>query len=174
MDLTDFKLVAPHIEYRDSFLAGLKEFQAEGLPWHLELDYQKIADDFSAFVNSELQHLYRRTEVFVPETKLWAIVQGSYAGRISIRHELTDALRRMGGHVGYDTRPTFRGLGLASLMLKHALPVAKGLGLSEVLLTCDDTNAASIRVIEKNGGVLKEKKSIDPRKPLKRYYWIQT
>jgi predicted acetyltransferase len=172
MGSADFKLVRPSVEYKESFLAGLQEFQKEGLPWHVDLDYQGIQSDFSAYVNSELQHFYRRTEVFVPETKLWAIVNGEYAGRISIRHELNDALRRMGGHIGYDTRPTFRGAGLATLMLKHALPIARELGLSEVLLTCDDTNTASIRVIEKCGGVLKEKKSIDPQKPLKRYYWI--
>jgi predicted acetyltransferase len=42
----------------------------------------------------------------------------------------------------------------------------------EVLLTCDDTNAASICVIERNGGVLRETKVLAANKPLKRYYWI--
>jgi predicted acetyltransferase len=57
-------------------------------------------------------------------------------------------------------------------MLRQALPVAHALGLTEVLLTCDDTNAASIRVIERNGGLLRETKARDTNRPLKRYYWI--
>ena len=52
------------------------------------------------------------------------------------------------------------------------VPVARALGLTEVLLTCNDTNAASIRVIESNGGSLRETKVLDPNKPRKRYYWI--
>lgn len=82
------------------------------------------------------------------------------------------ALRIEGGHIGYDTVPSFRGRGVATSMLRQALPVARALGLTEVLLTCDDTNASSIRVIEKNGGALLETTLIDPDKPPKRYYRI--
>jgi predicted acetyltransferase len=57
-------------------------------------------------------------------------------------------------------------------MLRQALPVAHALGLTAVLLTCDDTNAASIRVIERNGGSLKETMAFDTNTPRKRYYWI--
>jgi hypothetical protein len=38
--------------------------------------------------------------------------------------------------------------------------------------TDDDTNAASIRVIERNGGSLRETKALETNRPLKRYYWI--
>ncbi len=48
-----------------------------------------------------------------------------------------------------------------------ASSVARSLGLTEVLFTCDDTNAASIRVIS-----LRETKVLDPNRPPKRYYWI--
>jgi predicted acetyltransferase len=41
-----------------------------------------------------------------------------------------------------------------------------------VLLPCDDTNAASIRVIESHGGSLRETKALDAARPRKRYYWI--
>jgi predicted acetyltransferase len=95
-----------------------------------------------------------------------------FVGRISILHELNDALRVEGGHIGYDTVPSFRGRGIATEMLRQALPLAFALGLTSVLLTCDDTNAASIRVIERNGGSLRETKAIHPDRPLKRYYWI--
>jgi predicted acetyltransferase len=41
-------------------------------------------------------------------------------------------------------------------MLTLALPVAHGLGLDPVLITCDVRNMASRRVIERNGGRLVE------------------
>jgi predicted acetyltransferase len=113
-----------------------------------------------------------QTRTFVPKTHLWAVTAEQFVGRISIHHELNDALRVEGGHIGYDTVPSFRGRGVATEMLRQALPVARALGLTAVLLTCDDTNAASIRVIERNGGSLRETKALDTNRPLKRYYWI--
>ena len=68
--------------------------------------------------------------------------------------------------------PSLRGRGIATEMLRQALPVARALGLREVLITCDDTNAASIRVMEKNAGVLREIRALAPDRPLKRYYMI--
>jgi len=42
----------------------------------------------------------------------------------------------------------------ATLMLRLSLPVANGFGIDPALITCDDTNIASRRVIEANGGSL--------------------
>jgi len=167
----EFKLVEPSIEYKDSFLTGLRSFQREGLPWHLSINAFDVEVNFAEFVKSLLAKPARRTEKLVPETELWGIVDGRYAGRISIRHELNEHLKVEGGNIGYDTVPEFRGKGVATKMLASALPVAKQLGLKRVLLTCNDSNSASIRVIEKNGGVLEETKMV-PGKGLKRYYWI--
>ena len=168
------QLIRPAEGYRETFLRGLREFQSEGLPWWIGGDLESVESDFAAFVAKKLADASRRTETFVPATHLWAITdpEHAFAGRISIRHELTDALRAFGGHIGYDTVPSFRGQGVATEMLRQALPVARSLGLSEVLLTCDDTNAASIRVIETNGGSLRDKKVLAPDAPPKRYYVI--
>jgi predicted acetyltransferase len=157
---------------RESFLLGLREFRHEGLPWWVGGDLADVEQDFAAFVARKLAGANRRTETFVPTTHLWAVAEDQFVGRISIRHELNDALRVEGGHIGYDTVPSFRGRGIATEMLRQALPLARALGLTEVLLTCDDTNAASIRVVERNGGTLRETKALDTNRPLKRYYWI--
>ena len=131
-----------------------------------------VARDFENFVKQQLAWTARRTETLVPQTELWAEWNRKYVGRIAIRHELNDALRIVGGHIGYDTRPSFRGLGIASEMLRQSLPIAREIGLSKVLLTCDDSNLASIRVIEKNSGILEKTSDLAPDRPLKRYYWI--
>ena len=166
------QLVLPTERYRESFLRGLREFRHEGLPWWLGGDSETAEQDFAAFVARKLADSNRRTETLVPKTHLWAVAEELFVGRISIHHELNDALRVEGGHIGYDTVPSFRGRGVATEMLRQALPLARALGLIEVLLTCDDTNAASIRVIERNGGSLRETKALDTNRPLKRYYWI--
>ena len=70
-----------------------------------------------------------------------------YLGRLAIRHRLTDLLRHSGSHIGYDVRPTARRRRYATAMLGEALPVARALGLDQVLVTCDTDNVASRKVI---------------------------
>lgn len=157
-------LVVPSIDYKLSYLEAVQGFQAEGLWWHADTDLKELEEDFDHFI----EELTSRAG----ETTFWAIINDEFAGRISIRHELTPALRIMGGNIGYDVSPKFRKKGVATEMLRKILPFAKSLGLIEVLITCDDNNVGSIKAIEANGGELKEKKEIAPGRPLKRYYWI--
>lgn len=169
------ELVSPTERLRETFLRAMAEFRREGLPWWIGGDLELAEHDFSAFVAKKLADATCRTETTVPATHLWGVAveaEDELVGRISIRHELNDALRVVGGHIGYDTVPSFRGRGVATEMLRQALPVASALGLTRLLITCDDTNTASIRVIERNGGALSETKALGPNGPVKRYYWI--
>ncbi len=93
-------------------------------------------------------------ESWVPSTFLVAEVDGQIVGRVSIRHRLNDFLETRGGHIGYGVRPAYRRRGYATQILGRALEIARGLGVKSVLVTCDDANAASSKVIEKAGGVL--------------------
>ena len=52
-----------------------------------------------------------RPEGFVPATELWWVDGDEFLGRISIRHRLTPTLLEVGGHIGYDVRPTARRRG---------------------------------------------------------------
>ena len=93
-------------------------------------------------------------EQHVPSTFLVADIDGQIVGRVTIRHELNDFLRVEGGHIGYCVLPGFRRRGYATEILRQALIVARSIGIDRVLVTCDDDNAASIAVIEANGGKL--------------------
>ncbi len=99
-----------------------------------------------------------------------AELAGQLAGRVSIRHELNDFLYNFGGHIGYMVRPRFRRLGLATQMLAQALDYCKTLGLDQVLLTCNEDNLGSIKVIESRGGILENKVLYEGA--LLRRYWI--
>lgn len=89
-----------------------------------------------------------------PQNVYWLYVQGWPVGIGKLRHALTDALREQGGHIGYAIRPEARGRGYGTVMLRLLLAEARRIGLREALLTCNEDNTASRRVIEKNGGRL--------------------
>ena len=90
----------------------------------------------------------------VEATWLIADVAGEVVGRSSIRHRLNDYLAFHGGHIGYGVRPAFRRRGYASEILRQSLIIARSYDVGDVLVTCDDSNVASARVIERCGGRL--------------------
>lgn len=95
--------------------------------------------------------------------------------RVSIRHALTPFLERVGGHIGYVVVPEYRRQGYATAILRQSLQIARQkLGLTRVLLTCDDDNIGSIRVIEKNRGILESVVTGTNGETSKRRYWIAT
>ena len=71
--------------------------------------------------------------------------------------------------------PWKRRRGYATRALALLLPVARGLGLPRVLVTCDAGNAASRRVIEANGGVAAgSAPDLDYPSGRKLLFWIET
>ena len=130
-----------------------------------------LPEGFAAYVDwlrSQAREDAPRPEGHVPSTTLWWIQDDDYLGRIAIRHRLTPHLLEVGGHIGYDVRPSARRRGHATAMLRAALPVAHGLGIESALVTCDDTNTASRKVIEANGGVF------DDQRADKLRFWVPT
>jgi predicted acetyltransferase len=111
---------------------------------------------------------------FIAATTLGAFVGEDLVGRASIRHRLTEFLLNTGGHLGYGVVPSFRRRGYATEILRQTLPLAKKLRIDRALVTCDDDNIGSIRVIEVNGGVLEDKRPQPGTDVLKRRYWIVT
>lgn len=159
-------LVAPDARYAGSFRAALAEFHAEGRNLDVSLDG----------VPAHISEL-RLAAVFpgpgqVPETTYWGVSGGEFLGRVGLRHTLTEGLLEWGGHIGYEVRPSARGRGVGHALLAGVLPHARALGLARVLLTCDDDNLASARIIERGGGVLEDLRPT-PDGPPKRRYWIE-
>ena len=101
-------------------------------------------------------------------TELWYVDGTDYLGTVIIRHRLTPALEREGGHIGYHVVPGHRRRGHATQMLAQALVVCQQLGLRQILVTCAEDNPGSRRVIEANGGALDRILDGEAR------YWLST
>ena len=143
-------LVPPTADVRDSFLEAADDLRREG--WTPDFPVEDVAADFDAYVR---QVLARREGWGVPISTLWYVDGTTYLGTVLIRHRLTPALTRCGGHVGYHVAPRHRRQGHATAMLAGALVYCRDeLGVDDVLVTCPDTNVGSRKVIEANGGVL--------------------
>lgn len=173
-------LVAPTPVVRRSFLEAVEELVAEGRTgegsmlkrwmdlfadrWHTEDGFA----EFVAYLDTDALPDSERPSGHVPQSTWWLVDGREYLGRISVRHELTEWLREYGGHIGYEVRPSARRRGHATQMLRDVLPHAHALGMDSALLTCDEDNVASARVIEAAGGVLQDRRGIKLR------YWVPT
>ena len=90
---------------------------------------------------------------------------------INIRHYLNEYLTQVGGNIGYSVRKTERNKGYAKQMLKLVLEKCKGLKIKKVLITCDEDNIASEKVILSANAKFEDIRCIDG-KNIKRF-WIE-
>ncbi|MCG8592530.1 MAG: GNAT family N-acetyltransferase [Proteobacteria bacterium] len=95
-------------------------------------------------------------------------------GGARLRHRLIPVLHLDGGHIGYEIRPSDRRRGYATELLRCVLAEAASRGLTRVLLTAAQDNAASIRVIESNGGEADGTSLSPSSRKIMRRYWIST
>ena len=166
------ELLPPTVRVRQSFLAAMVEFRDEGRGGAADTSMigqeirgfghsWSVPEGFATFVDrlrSQALEDSPRPDGHVPSTTLWWIDGEAYLGRVAIRHRLTPHLHEVGGHIGYDVRPSARRRGHATAMLRAALPVARLLDIESALITCDVDNIASRRVIEANGGVFEDQR----------------
>ncbi|MDJ1130380.1 GNAT family N-acetyltransferase [Streptomyces iconiensis] len=173
-------LIAPTIEVRSSFLAAMREFEAEtggadndnsmvGEEMREYAAAWETEDGFRAYLARLREAEDERTpwqDGSVGCTTLWWVEDTEYVGRIAIRHELSPGLLEVGGHIGYDVRPSARRRGHATALLRAAFPHIRALGIDKALITCDTGNVASRKVIEACGGVLEDERHGKLR------YWV--
>lgn len=121
--------------------------------------YERYIDCYDEWIKKEKKmHLGIDMEAgFVPSSTYLYMLDDEVIGCVNIRHCLTDRLLKRGGNIGYSVAPKFRKQGYATKMLQEILAFCKQWEIWPVLVTCDETNIASMKVIEKCGGVFDNK-----------------
>jgi predicted acetyltransferase len=69
-------------------------------------------------------------------------------GAIRCRHHTNTYIENVIGHVGYETKPSARGKGVAKFMLSW---IQKNVLTGSIIITCEADNIASQKVIERCG-----------------------
>ncbi len=103
---------------------------------------------------------------FVPSKYFLIMVDDSIVGEIHLRYMSNDFILNFAGHVGYGIAPWERRKGYATRALKKLMIIAKDMKLERLLLTTDEDNVASQKVIVSCGG------RYEKSNQGKRHYWI--
>lgn len=166
------KLIEPSVQYLESYLEAYDEYAANRVETYAFAD-PRCQDIFKKFDDYKNERDLKPNRVGADYYWLVDDEKRYFIGEISIRHRLTTALLQYGGHIGYGVRYSEWNKGYGTLMLKLALEKAKAMGLGKVLITCDDDNAASAKVMENNGFQLRDKviNVFDGCAVLTRRYW---
>ena len=170
-DKVDLRLRPLRLADEEAYRAAHAELLADSFSF----GFMQGGESFAEYVQRlERQRRGRDLGDLVEGTWLVAEVAGQIVGRASIRHHLNEYFAFHGGHIGYGVRPAFRRRGHASEILRQSLVIVRSYGVEQVLVTCDDGNAASAGVIERCGGKLERVvpgHESDNGTPFRRY-WI--
>ena len=166
-------LVKPDLSYADEII----KYKEESLAESPIINGSAGLDRFSS-IEVWLEELKKRScEDTVPKglvpssTYLGIREKDNYiVGMIDIRHYLNEYLTEAGGHIGYGVRKTERNKGYAKQMLKLALEKCKKLKIKRVLITCDEDNIASEKVILSANAKLEDIRNVDGEN--KKRFWI--
>ncbi len=172
MSASDLRLVAPSVAYETGYRGLVRDFGDEpAVPFVIGFEH----DDFPAFVERLTQASLGLglPEGWAPHSTFWLVDGGEDVLAVSnMRHQLSERLRSVGGHIGYGVRPSRRREGHATAILRLTLFEAAKLGLDRALLTCAKGNAASARTILKNGGTLDSEEFVASEGQVMQRYWV--
>ena len=166
-------LVKPDLSYADEII----KYKEESLAESPIINGSAGLDRFSS-IEVWLEELKKRScedtvpKGLVPSSTYLAVREKDnyIVGMIDIRHYLNEYLTQVGGHIGYGVRKTERNKGYAKQMLKLALEKCKELKIKKVLITCDEDNIASEKVILSANAKLEDIRNVDGEN--KKRFWI--
>ena len=166
-------LVKPNLSYADEII----KYKEESLAESPIINGSAGLDRFSS-IEDWLEELNKRScedtvpKGLVPSSTYLAVREKDnyIVGMIDIRHYLNEYLTQVGGNIGYGVRKTERNKGYAKQMLKLALEKCKELKIKKVLITCDEDNIASEKVILSANAKLEDIRNVDGEN--KKRFWI--
>ena len=167
-------LIKPNLSYADE----ITKYKEESLKENPLINGAAGLNNFSS-IEGWLEELKMKSsedtipEGLVPSTTYLAVreIDNYIVGMIDIRHYLNEFLTQVGGNIGYDVRKSERNKGYAKQMLKLALEKCKDLKMKKVLITCDEDNIASEKVILSANAKFEDIRSLEGKN--KKRFWIE-
>lgn len=168
------RLESPSLDFIESYRGYLREFENEGedlYPFTTSYPNEDAHGFLARLVaESEGEGL---PEGYVAHSTYWLIRdERVVVGVSNLRHEMTPHLRHEGGHIGYGVRPTERGNGYSTVLLRLTLRRAAEKGLIRILVVSATHNVRSIRTIVRNGGSLEAEGIVASDGTRMNRYWI--
>ena len=161
-------------KYKEAYELSVKRYEEGVIKKHnLIFENPDEVDVIQMYIDSRDQS--KLPSHYVPSYDFFAVDDDKLIGVINIRIKLTENLIRYGGHIGYAVNPKYWNMGYGKKILKLGLDNYKDLiEEDKILITCDDDNIASYKIIEANGGQLENKVENEScgEKFLTRRYWI--
>lgn len=165
------RLVEPASSYKAAILDAVAEMQASG-EW--DISPQAFAARFDQML-VEIAAAKDPTAAppgALPFEDFWFMDDDSWIGLLTLRFQLNEEFLHSGGHIGYVVRPSKRRSGYGTALLRLGLNKARERGLTRVLLTCNETNIGSRKIIEANGGQFENAVVVVGQEDRKLRYWI--
>ena len=154
-NMETLELIRPTPLLADAYLDMCRELIADDtrLSGILPSTLDELLPSFQRW--QEQERIGDETTGGVPQTTYWLVRNGrEILGSGKLRHCLTPSQEKTVGHVDYGIRPSARRKGYGTRLLTLMLAEARLMRMRDVLVMCRKTNTGSVRVIERNGGLL--------------------
>lgn len=166
----NLKLIIPNKKHSDLVIDYLNDFKnnnEEPLNFNNFTDYNTWLNKINLRSNKNTLPIDR-----VLTTTFFVINNNEIIGITDLKHEFNNEVLNYTGQISYAVRPSKRHNNYGTEILKLILIYAKENNFSKVLITCDEDNVDSSKIIEKNNGDLENiiYNSLE-NKNIKRY-WI--
>ena len=162
-------------QYKEAYIESLKQLELGNIKKHNMMFMNPDEDDVIQKFNDSRDQS-KLPSHFVPSYDFFAVEDDKLIGIIHIRVRLTEHLLKYGGHIGYAINPKYWNMGYGKELLKIAIEQYNNLiEEDKILITCDDDNIGSYKIIEANGGVLENKVENEDcgETFITRRYWIK-
>ena len=161
-------------QYKEAYQEALKQLELGNIKKHdmMFLNPDEV-DVVQKFIDS--RDPSKLPSNYVPSYDFFAVDDDKFIGVVHIRVRLTPSLLNYGGHIGYAINPKYWKMGYGKAMLKLALQEYKHLiEEDKILITCDDDNIGSYKIIDASGGILENKveNEAEGESFVTRRYWI--
>ena len=162
-------------QYKEAYLDSLEQIKLGNMKKHNLMFMNPDEEDIVQKMKDNRDPL-KLPPNYVPSYDFFAVEDEKLIGVIHIRVRLTVKLLQYGGHIGYGINPKYWKMGYGTELLKLALEQYSDLIEDKsILITCDDDNIGSYKIIEANGGKLENKVENEDNGEvfITRRYWIE-